>query len=275
MSQLQLNRVSKEIIRHAEESLIPEQGLSRAVDDYFIQHLKQAEMDHAIVDPRLYEGLRTMVKAEVLPLYQQFREQTARFRERKQRRTIWKYVLGTVGILEVLEAIVTHGRSIAPQVLIPTALVYSFIGFILYVAAQYVDDLQVVRARKKLEQSIEGLESKIKTDADYDQRRELVDAGVLHGEAAEIVSHYEKPEEFWRDYCRVREADPTLPGEVKKLDLPPFESFLRFHVEGRYSEAARQHRFNRLFVEAQELFVSRDRSGYVMNHLKAKPSKPI
>ncbi len=268
MSQLQLNRVSKEIIQHAEEALIPEHGLPRAVDDYFIQHLKQAEMEHASVDPRLYEGLRAMVKAEVLPLYQQYRLETQRFRERKQRRNLWYYVLGTVGAFEFLEAIATRGRSIAPQVLIPTALLYSFIGFIIYVAAQYVDDIHLARARRRLEKSIEGLETRVQIDSDYDQRRELLDADLLRGEAAEILTHYEKPEDFWNDYLKVREADPTLPGEVKKLNVPAFERFLRFHVDGRSSETARQHRFNRLFLEAHELFVSRDRANYVTNHLK-------
>jgi hypothetical protein len=31
---------------------------------------------------------------------------------------------------------------------------------------------------------------------------------------------------------------------------------------------ARQQRFDRLFLEAHEAFISRDRENYVMNHLK-------
>src|SRR5580765_4097810 len=120
MSQLQLNKVSKEIIRHAEEALVPEKGLPKVVDDYFIQRLKQDEMQYAQVDPRLYEGLRKMVKAEVLPLYEHYRQETAQVRERRQKRKLWQYVLGTVAGFEILEAMLTRGRSIAPQVLIPT-----------------------------------------------------------------------------------------------------------------------------------------------------------
>jgi hypothetical protein len=122
-----------------------------------------------------------------------------------------------------------------------------------------VDDIHLARARRRLEKSIEGLETRVQIDSDYDQRRELLDADLLRGEAAEILTHYEKPEDFWNDYLKVREADPTLPA---------FERFLRFHVDGRSSETARQHRFNRLFLEAHELFVSRDRANYVTNHLK-------
>jgi hypothetical protein len=268
MSELQLKKVSRDIINHAEEALVPARGLPKVVDDYFVQRLKQAEMEHAEVNAGLYEGLRTMVKAEVLPLYDQYRADTARFRERRQKRKVWQYVLGTVAVVEVLEAILTRGRSLAPQVLLPSAILNSFIGFIIYTAAQYFDDLQMARARKRLEKSIEGLESKVQIDEDYDQRRQLLDADVLRAEALEILTHYERPEDFWRDYCKVRELDPTVPGELKSLNVPPFERFLKFHVNGQYSAVARQQRFDRLFLEAHEFFISRDRENYVMNHLK-------
>jgi len=268
MSELQLKRISKDIIDHAEEALVPEKRPPRIVDDYFIQRIKEDEMQHAQVDPRLYEGMREVVKTEVLPLYEQFRGETARIRERRQKRKVWQYVLGTVGFLEILEAIVTHGRSIAPQVLFPSVILESFIGFIIYSAAQYIDDLQLNRARKRLEKSIELIQGIAQTDAAYDQRRELLDADVLRAEALEILTHYERPEDFWRDYRKVREADPTTPGERKALNLPAFDKFLKFHVEGEQSAVARQQRFNRLFIEAHEVFISRDRENYVRQHLK-------
>jgi hypothetical protein len=268
MSQLQLNKISKEIIEHAEEAMIPERGLPKVVDDYFIQRLKQDEMEHAEVDSGLYEGLRNMVKAEVVPLFEQYRLETARVRERKQKRKLWQYVLGTVAVVEVIEAILTRGRSMLPQVLIPTAILNSFIGFIIYTAAQYVDDVHLNRARKRLERSIENLDRKVQTDVDYDHRRQLLDAEVLPAEALEILTHYDRPEDFWRDYRRVRETDPTVPAELRALNLPAFEPFLKFHVGGQFSAVARQQRFDRLFIEAHEVFVSRDRENYVLNHLK-------
>src|SRR5947208_650779 len=109
MSQLQLKRISKDIIEHAEQTLVPPRGLPKVVDEFFVHQLKQDEMQHAEVDARLYEGMRSIVKAEVLPLYEQFRLETAKARERKQKRKVWQYVLGTVAVLEVLEAMVTHG----------------------------------------------------------------------------------------------------------------------------------------------------------------------
>jgi hypothetical protein len=267
MSQLQLQRVSKEIIDHAEAGMVPQKGLPKVVDDYFVQRLKKDEMEHAEVNPGLYEGMRKMVQAEVLPLYERYRQETARFRERK--RKIWQYVLCTVGVFEVFEALLTRGRSIAPMVLIPTAILYSLIGFIIYAAAQYIDELQLVAARKRLEKSIAGLEGKVQTDADYDNLRRLVDSDVLRAEAVEILTHYEHGEDFWRDYRKIREADPTVPSELKALKAPAFERFLKYHVDGHFSEVARQQRFDRLFIEAHEVLLSRDRANYALNHLKS------
>lgn len=274
MSQLQLKRISQEIIDHAEHTMVPDGRLPKAVDDYFVQRLKEDELQYADVDARLYEGLRQMFKAEVLPLYEQYRHETARIRERKQGRKVWHYVLGTAAAFEVLEALLTRGRSIAPQALVPTAILYGFIGFIVFTAAQYLDDRQLARARKRLEQSLEGLDRQVRTDADYDNRRELLDADVLRAEALELLTRYERPEDFWRDYLKVRQADPALPAELRALDLPAFEKFLRFHVDGRYSPVARQQRFNRLFIEAHEVFLSRDRENYVLHHLKGPMPKP-
>jgi len=268
MSQLQLKKISKAIIDHAEETVIPEKGLAKAIDDYFIQQLKQDEMQHAEVDPRLYDGFRSVVQAEVVPLYRQYREETARIRERKERRKLWHYVLGTVAFLELVEVLVTRGAAIEPPVLIPSVILNSFIGFIVYTAAQYIDDLQFGRARKRLDRALDNLGSRVQTDVDYDQRRELLDAEILRGEALEILTHYRDPGEFWRDYLKVRQADPTLPAEVKALGLPAFARFLKLHLEGRVSPMARQQRFNRLFVEAQEVFISRDRERYVPDHLR-------
>ena len=273
MSQLELNKISKEIIDHAEKTLVPDRGLPKVVDDYFIQRLKEDEMQHAEVNAGLYDGLRKMVKTEVVPLYEQYRVETDGVRQRRQKRKIWQYVVGTVAVCEILEALLTRGRSFVPQAFIPSAILYSFIGFIIYTATQYFDDLYLTRARKRMEKSLEGLETRVMTDTDYDQRRQLLDSDVLRAEAMEILAHYEHPEDFWRDYFKVRKADPTVPGEVRQLDVPAFEKFLKFHVNDQFSELARQQRFDRLFVEAHEAFINRDRQNYVLNHLKSLNSE--
>ena len=91
---------------------------------------------------------------------------------------------------------------------------------------------------------------------------------MLRAEALEILTHYHSAEDFWKDYRRVREADPTVPGEARALNAPGFEKFLKFHLDGSHSSVARQHRFDRLFFEAHEILLSRDRKNYVLDHLK-------
>src|SRR5262249_15660688 len=117
MSQLELKRITKDIIDQAEGGIVQEARLPKMVDDYIIQRLKQDELEQAEVRPKLYDGLRAMVHAEVLPLYKHYLAEVTRIRERKQRRKLWQYVLGTVAVIEVLELILTRGRSLAPQVL--------------------------------------------------------------------------------------------------------------------------------------------------------------
>ena len=61
----------------------------------------------------------------------------------------------------------------------------------------------------------------------------------------------------------------TVPSELKALKTLAFERFLKFHVDGQFSEVARQQRFDRLFIEAHEVLLSRDRAHYALNHLKS------
>src|SRR5215471_2027866 len=150
MNDLQLKRISRDIIEHAEKSLVPAKGLPKLVDDYFVQHLKEDEMQHVEVDPRLYDNMRRLVQAEVVPLYEDFLQQSNRIQERKRQRKLWRYALGSVIVCEILEVLVSRGRALAPQVLIPTAILYSFIGAIIYVATQYIDDLHLEKIRKRL-----------------------------------------------------------------------------------------------------------------------------
>ena len=204
------------------------------VDDLFVQRLKEEEMHHAEVDATSYELLRQVFRKELLPLYEQYRNDTGRIRERRLHRKVWQYILGSVAVCELIEAFATKGRSIAPGVLIPSAIFYSFIGFIIYAAAQYIDELHIRRARRNLDKAIDLLEAKAQTDATYDARRQLMDEDVLRSEALEILTHYAEPEAFWRDYRRVREADPTGPGELKQLPTRPSRNFYSSMLMGTF-----------------------------------------
>ncbi len=266
--QIQLKEVAREILDRADRSLVSTEHLPQVVDDFFVERLKQDEMKYALIDAKPYDQLRTLVKDRVLPLYQEYRSLVDRMRQRQEGRKPGYYVLGTIALLQVLEALLTKGRSFAPQVLIPTAIVQGFIGFFLYAATQYLEERKITRARKQLEKSIEGLDHSLLTDIEYDNRRALLETEVLRAEAAEILISYPEADSFWRDYLKVRETDPVSPADLTRLNLPAFDKFLSGHAQNRYPPAARQHRFNRLFLEAHDIFISRDRERYVTNHLK-------
>jgi hypothetical protein len=268
MSQLQLKTMAKDLLAQAEQDVVPQHQLGDWLDNYFISELKRVEMEHAEVDTRLYEGLRRLARTELTPVLQQYWAERERIRQRRDTRKLSHYVLGTLVVLELIEIVFSRGRSLLPQILVPTAIFYAFIGFVIYTASQYLDDRQLARARRRLEAALETLDRKAQTDAEYDNRRELLQGDVLQAEALEVLASYPRPEDFWRDYQRVRLADPTSASAVEALNTPNFEKFLKFHVQGVYSAAARQNRFNRLFILAQEILVSRDREGYVLQHLK-------
>lgn len=268
MSQLLLQNVSREILDRAEESVVPAQQLGRLVDNYFVERLKQEELNHSAENTRLYDGMRGLLKAELLPLYTEYLATVERIRERKGRRRLWNYVLGTMVVLEIVTAIFTRGRSLAPQSLVVSGILNGLLGLLIYTATQYLDDQQIATARRRLEKSILHLGRKLQTDIEYDERRGILEGDLLQAEAMEVLSTYAIPDDFWRDYQRAREADPTTPAALQRLQLPAFERFLKDHAEGQMSSVARLDRFNRLFLAAHESFIGRDRENYALHHLR-------
>jgi hypothetical protein len=267
MNRLRLKEVCKDIFDQAENSLVPAGGLPKLVDDYFVERIKRDELTYATIEPAEYEVLREEVRREVLPLYKEYYRIREGLLERKQRRRPALYILGTVGLLQLLELLVWKGRSLAPQILIPTLLVQGFLGFVIYAVVQYRDDFILARARRRLEHSLTGLDQRLTTEVSYEARRKLLESDILKAEAVVVTSRYETPEAFWDDYRRAREADPTTPAALEQLDRPAFAEFLKPHVDGACSAAARQRRFNHLFLQAHEVFLTRDREGYVQQHL--------
>jgi hypothetical protein len=274
MSQALLQNVSREILDRAEEAAVPPPQLGRLVDDFFVERLKQEELNHSAENARLYEGMSGVLKTELLPLYTEYLATVERIRERKSRRRPWQFVLGTVVTLEILGAFITRGRSLAPQALVMSGIFNGLLGLLIYTATQYVDDRQIAAARRRLEKAILNLGRKLQTDIEYDERRGILEGDLLHAEAVEVLSAYATADDFWRDYRRAREADPTTPAALQRLQLPAFDRFLKNHAEGQMSSVARQDRFNRLFLAAHELFVTRDREGYALRHLSPHTPDP-
>ena len=274
MNGLRLKEVCKDIFDQAENSLVPAGGLPKLVDDYFLERVKRDELAYASIEPAEYEAVREEVRREVLPLYAEYYRIRDSVLARKERRRPAFYIFGAIGGLQVLEFLFTKGRSLAPQILIPTLLAQAFLGFVLYALMQYKDDFILRRARGRLEHSLAGLDQRVATDITYEARRRLLEGDVLKTEAVALAARYERAEDFWRDYRRVRAADPATPAALAQLDLPAFAEFLKYHVDGSCSAVARQSRFNNLFLQAHEIFIGRDRAGYVPQHLgQNRPAK--
>ncbi len=273
MPELKLQKVCGELVERADSTLVPEHGFTKLADDYFVERLKEDEMRYAQVEPGLYEGLRELVRRDVAPLFEVYRRVRDRILERKQKRKVAYYVFGTVAAFEVMELVLTRGKSLLPTVLIPSLLASSFIGLVIYLVTHQVDDWFLRRARRQFLYSCACLDQRMLTDAEYDVRRRLMDAEVLKAEAVEIVSQYRRAEQFWADYAKVRQADPTTPTELRRLMVPAFEKFLKHHASGECSAFSRESRFNRLFIEAHELYLAKDRQGYALSTLKSTSEK--
>jgi len=85
-----------------------------------------------------------------------------------------------------------------------------------------------------------------------------------------FLDGYGTPAEFWRDYYKVRQADPTTVEEAAALGVERFHGFLELHVSGSLSEEARRQRFDALFLLAHKAFLLADRKNYVLKSLQAQ-----
>jgi hypothetical protein len=226
-------------------------------------------MRYADINPGLYEEMRVLVKREVTPLLESYLVKREKITERRQKRNLLYYVVGTIVFIELLEAVLSKGKSLAPPALIISLLVSGFIGLTVYLIVRYMDDLYLAWIRNRLATCFRGLDRRLVTDNEFDLRKRLMENDVLKGEAVEIIAQYSEPSDFWADYMKARQADPFTHEELRKLNLPAFEKFLKYHASGDVSIFSMQFRFNRLFIEANEIFISKDRQHYVPNMLRS------
>lgn len=243
------------------------------VDNYFSTLVREDEMTTLWTEPAYYEHLRNVVHKEVLPLYDRYcvvREESLK----KLDQLSWpRYALWAIGLGLVLEIVLTEGRVLRPQLLLPAMFVDGLLGYAVYYAVNYRQAAVLKRARKTLLNSIREIESRYEIAKRYDIFRTYTGGELLSAELQVLLSSYPSPDEFWSDYFKVRRADPTTPAGLEKLDIKRFNNFLELHVNGTYSPEARQQRFNALFLLAHKAFILNDREHYVLNHLKAQQKR--
>ena len=238
------------------------------IDAYFATLVKQDEMATLWTEPAYYEHLRTVIQKEVLPLYDQYCAIRAKILAQTEQRSWPNYCLWAVGICLALELLFTEGRVLRPQMLLPAVLMDGLLGYGLYYLLNFRSASAVKRARRNLLNSIRELDTQHEVAKRYEIFRSYTGGDLLTAELQQLLASYESPREFWRDYYKVRKADPTTAAESDRLGIKRFNGFLELHVNGAYSPEARQQRFNALFLLAHKAFILNDRQNYVLSCLK-------
>ena len=237
------------------------------INGYFATMVKQDEMTLLWTEPAYYEHLRAVIQKEVLPLYDRYCAIRTKALERMGQRSWTIYSLWAIGIGLGLELILSEGRVLRPQALLPAVLVDGLLGYALYYLVNFREASALKQARKNLLNSIREIDTQHEVAKRYEIFRAYTGGELLTAELNLLLASYASPDEFWKDYYAVRQADPTTPTDLEKLGLKRFNGFLELHVNGAYSPEARQQRFNALFLLAHKTFILNDREHYVLKNL--------
>jgi hypothetical protein len=239
------------------------------IDGYFATLVKQDEMATLWTEPAYYEHLRNVIQKEVLPLYDHFCGIRAEMLARMEKRSWPKYCARAIVICLVLEMLFTEGRVLRPTMLLPAMAADGLLGYGIYYLVNFREASALKRVRKNLLNSIREIDKHHDVAKRYEIFRTYTGGELLTAELQLLLASYASPNEFWSDYYAVRKADPTTLAELEKLGCKRFDDFLKLHIHGTYSHAARQQRFNALFLLAHKAFILNDREHYVLNNLMA------
>lgn len=266
MSTLKLTEVCEDLFQTFETSYVDKE---QEVETYFRQLSQKHEMGGALVKPTEYKNLKTIVQSDVMPVYRAYLERKDEILIKKDNRELWKYVVGTVVGANVLEAILTGGRSLRPQIVFFTGLLEAGLGAGIYGATNLADNFKLSMAKRRFFKTVKGIEKKIITGERYDGFQKVMNGDLLKAEAYDVLSRYASPKKFWGDYKRIRKKDPTNKHAVQALKTPAFKKFLNLHSKEIYTSEKREDRFNQLFLLAHEYFMKNDQN-YVVNQMGVK-----
>ena len=260
-----LRAIYTDLVERLEGGVITDRP--RFVDDYLTSLVKHDEMTSLWTDPAFYPELKTAIQKELLPAYDAY-DQLRQKAQRRLEKTSWsRYCLWTIGICLGIEAILSEGRVLRPNLLIPSVIVNGLLGCLVWYIANFGAWREVRRLKARWKHSVEELVEKQQISEDYERFRTYGGGDLLQAELQQLLAGYADPEEFWADYQTVRKADPTTEAEVEQLGVPRFDRFLQLHAQGSYSQEARAQRFDALFLLAHKAFILADRKHYVLNHL--------
>jgi hypothetical protein len=264
-----LGAIYEDLLAKLEENVVADRA--RYVDDYIATMVKRDEMTTLWTDPAFYRQLKEAIVKELLPIYDQYVVLRQKARRTLEKATWSRYCLWTIGICLVIEALLTEGRVFRPQLLIPAAIIDGLLGCGLWYIANFRALSELRRLKRRLLSSVQELIRKQEVSEQYDVFRTYTGSELLSAELQQLLGSYATPAEFWPDYYKVRQADPTTEAQLKQLGVDRFKSFLQLHVQDTYSEESRQQRFNALFLLAHKAFILGDRKHYVLDHLAQQP----
>jgi hypothetical protein len=246
---------------------------ARFVDDYVGTMVKHEEMTSLWAEPAFYRQLKESILGELLPSYDEYDRLRQKAQKRLENASWSRYCLWTIVLCLVLEIIMSEGRVLRPALLIPSVIINGLLGCVVWYIANFRALNELRRLRARWRNSMEELVQKQQISDQYERFRTYTGGDLLKAELDQLLRAYPVHEEFWRDYYRVRRADPTTEKEVKDLGISRFNSFLELHAQGTYSQEARGQRFDALFLLAHKAFILADRKNYVLNNLLPRQSQ--
>ena len=264
--------IYQDLLQKLEESVVTNRP--QFIDDYVATMVKRDEKTTLWTDPAFYRQLKLAIVNELLPIYDKYNGLREKVQQKLEKGTWSRYCLWTIGICLAIELVITEGRVLRPQMLIPAALVDGLLGYAIWFVANFRALSELRHINRRLVNSVRELVRKQQVSEQYEVFRTYTGGDLLKAELDQLLANYETPAAFWRDYYLVRKADPTTELERDALGISRFTNFLELHVGGTYSEEARRQRFDALFLLAHKAFILADRKQYILENL-ATQSKEI
>jgi hypothetical protein len=274
MSHGNLEAIYEDLLDRLDEGMFTDRR--KFIDDYLAAMVKHDEMTTLWTDPAFYTQLKRAIVEEFLPLHDKYSALKEK-EEKKLERGSWpKYCLWVIGICLGIELVISEGRVLRPQLLLPAVILDGLLGFGLWYLMNFRTLANLRRIHRGLRNSVHDLAARQRVSERYEVFRTYSGGDLLKAELQQLLASYAAPAEFWRDYYLVRRADPTTPQALNELGIDRFNGFLELHTNGTYSEEARQQRFDALFLVAHKSFMLADSKNYVLDNLsRSTKTKPV
>ncbi|MBI4144486.1 hypothetical protein HY486_04525 [Candidatus Woesearchaeota archaeon] len=248
-----LETICLELFERFENESVPKTQIIR---EYFAQRVKEDEISAHALSPSSYVYLEKLVKEKFLREYGKYAAAKERILEKSEKRQLWKYALGAIAVIEVVELLVTKGRSLSPRSFFPTALLDGIYGGVIYYAVKSWDNVRISQEKKKLFRSVGSIERELTVTDTIQVVKDMTKGRVLNSEAYLLFRQYDDSSRFWEDFGRVREKDPTNHEAFETLNAPAFASFLPEHLNGKHDATTRSNRFKDLEGMARKYFAA-------------------